>query len=75
MPAPHRYRLTVLGRYPARLKGNQPAVTANLLAGDAGGHLVQAGTLTMSESEWVTFVEALRSSLGDDLEVEDQVET
>ena len=73
MPARHRYRLTVLGRYPARLKGNQPAVTANLLAGDAGGHLVHAGTLTMSESEWTTFVDALRSSLGEDLEVEDSL--
>ncbi len=69
---PHQFRLTVLGRYPARLKGNQPAVTANILAGDAGGHLVHAGTLTMSEPEWDSFVTALRAGLGDSLEVEDQ---
>lgn len=67
----HRFRLTILGRYPARLKANQPAVTVNLATGDAGGHLVHAGTLTMSEPEWKSFVAALRDSLGDAVEVED----
>lgn len=71
MPAGHRYKLTVLGRYPARLKGNQTAVTANLAAGDHGGHLVHCGTITMSESEWDTLIAALESGLGDHLEVED----
>lgn len=67
----HRFRLTIVGRYPARLKGNQPAVTVTMATGDAGGHLVHAGTLTMSEPEWEAFVAALRGSLGDAVEIED----
>ena len=74
MDASHRYRFTLLGRYPARLKGNQTAVTINVAAGDTGGHLVHCGTLTMSESEWAFLREALGRSLGGDLEVEDHTE-
>ncbi len=74
MAAVHRFRFTILARYPARLKGNQTAVTINVAAGDAGGHLVHAGTLTLSESEWVVLRAALARSLGDDLEVEDLTE-
>jgi hypothetical protein len=66
----HRFRITLLGRYPARLKGNETAVTINVLAGTAG-HLSYAGTLTMTEAEYRTFLEALRTSLGDAVEVEE----
>jgi len=72
MPAAkHRFRFVVLGRYPARLKDNATAVTINVSAGDAGGHLVHCGTLTMAETEWGSFRDALRSSLRDNVEVED----
>lgn len=64
------FRLTVLGRYPARLRSNAPAVTVNVAAG-AGDHLVHAGTLTMAEDEWRAFVEALRATLKDRVEVDD----
>jgi hypothetical protein len=66
----HQFRITILGRYPARLKGNEPAVTFNVLSGTAG-HLSYAGTLTMTEKEWEAFLDALRATLGDALEVED----
>jgi hypothetical protein len=72
-----RYGFTfvVLGRYPARIKGNQPALTINLLAGTED-HATYCGTLTMSEDEWDTFYWALQESLGDRVRVEDQaVET
>lgn len=67
---PHRFKMTVLGRYPARLKGNEPSVTFNVLAG-TGGHLTYAGTLTMTEDEWETFLSSLTETLGDALEVDD----
>lgn len=69
----HRFRFVVLGRYPARLKGNQTAVTVNMSAGDQG-HLVYCGTLTLAETEFETFVEALRGSLQDAVEVEDHTD-
>jgi hypothetical protein len=40
----------MLGRYDARLRGNEPHVTVNLLAG-RDDHLVYCGNLTMSEAE------------------------
>jgi hypothetical protein len=58
------YRLPVLGRYSARLKGNEPAVTFNVAAGTEG-HVTYAGTLTMTDDEYQTFVGALRQVLGD----------
>lgn len=64
------FRLTVLGRYPARLRGNAPAVTVNVAAGP-GDHPVHAGTLTMAEEEWEALVKALRSALKDRVEVDD----
>lgn len=67
----HRYRFTVLGRYPARLRDNESHITVNFLAG-TDDHLVHSGTLTMSESEWEEFSGALRKSLGDRVEVEDR---
>jgi hypothetical protein len=66
----HRYRFTVLGRYPARLRGNEPAVTVNVAAGD-GDHLVHCGSLTMSQPEWDTLAGALRYSLREDVRIED----
>ena len=67
-----RYGFTfvVLGRYPARLRENQPSLTVNLLAG-TDHHATYCGTLTMSESEWNVFIDALRRSLGNDVEVVD----
>ena len=70
MAAEYRYRFTILGRYPARLKQNETAVTVNVLAG-TGAHLTYSGTLTMTEAEWTHFVEALRAGLGDRIEVDD----
>jgi hypothetical protein len=70
----HRYRFSVLGRYPARLRDNQPAVTVTMAAGDED-HLVHCGTLTMSEPEWGTLADALRYSLRDAVEIEDPLAT
>ena len=67
----HRYKFSVLGRYPARLRNNEAHVTVNFLAG-SDDHLVHSGTLTMSESEWEDLVDALGQSLGDRLEVDDR---
>jgi hypothetical protein len=64
------FRFVVLGRYPARLKGNEPQVSINVLGGGQG-HQAYCGTLTMSEIEWATFIEALKDRLGDAVEVED----
>jgi hypothetical protein len=73
MPARrHTFRFSVLGWYPARLKGNETHVTVNMTAGH-DDNLAYAGTLTMSESEWKTFVEALKKSLHGDVEVVDQL--
>ncbi len=66
----HRFKFTVLGRYPARLKGNETAVTVNVAAGDEN-HLVFCGTLTMADSEWEALLRALRASLDENVEVED----
>jgi hypothetical protein len=66
----HRFKFTILGRYPARVKDNETAVTLNVASGDEG-HLVYAGTLTMSESEWESLQRALSSTLKQRLEVED----
>jgi hypothetical protein len=66
----HRFRFVVLGRYPARMRGNRTAVTVNMAAGDPG-HLVHCGTFTMAEAEFDTLVAALGEILGDRVEVED----
>jgi hypothetical protein len=71
MPEDHSFKLEVLGRYPARTAGNETAVTANLVAGDASGHFVYAGTVTMSEPQFDTFVDALRSSLDGQFELDE----
>ncbi len=64
------FRLSVLGRYPARLRGNQTAVTVNMAAGEEG-HVVHCGTLTMAEEEWRDFITALREGLKGELDVVD----
>lgn len=69
-PMGHTFRFSVLGRYPARLKEGQTAVTVNLAAGEEG-HLVYCGTLTMDETEWDTLVAALEKSLKGALVVDD----
>jgi hypothetical protein len=66
----YRYQFTILGRYPARLKENETAVTVNVLSGQ-DEHLTYAGTLTMTEAEWEHLVDALRSSLGERIEIDD----
>ncbi len=71
MPASNTFRLEVLGRYQARMPGNENAVTANLTAGDDQGHFVYAGTITLSESQFETLVEALRTGLGDRFELDE----
>jgi hypothetical protein len=70
MAGTHRYRFAVLGRYPARMKGNATAVTVNVASGEAD-HLVHCGTLTLAETEWDELLRALRASLGDRVQVED----
>jgi hypothetical protein len=66
----YKYRFTILGRYPARLKENETSVTVNLLAGK-DDHLSYAGTLTLTEAEWTHLVEGLQKSLGDRVEIDD----
>jgi hypothetical protein len=72
MARDYHFKFTVLGRYPARIGGNAPHVTVNMAAGK-GDHFIHCGTLTMSEGEWEAFVEALRSCLGDSIEVDEPI--
>jgi len=69
MAREHRFKLSVLGRYPSRTEENEPAVTVNLMAGH-DERLVYAGTLTMSQSEWEDFTSALENGLGDRVEID-----
>jgi hypothetical protein len=71
--ADHRFKFVILGRYPARMKGNQTAVTVNMSAGEEG-HLVHCGTLTLAEAEFETLVAALGESLGGAVELEDHTQ-
>ena len=71
MGSEYRFRFTVLGRYSARLKGNESHVTVNLSAG-RDDHFVYCGTLTMSEPEWEAFISALTEELPVNVEVEDR---
>lgn len=70
MTSETHFRFTVLGRYPARLQGNAPAVTVNVATGQSG-KVVHAGTLTMSESEWEELAGVLRKSLGPRISIDD----
>ncbi len=71
MPDQNRFKLEVLGRYQARTQGNENVVTVNLLAGDSEGHFVYAGTMTMSQSQFDTFVGALQTGLKDQFELDE----
>jgi len=66
---PVRFHFTVIGKYESR-SGNEPQITANVLAG-SGSHFVQAGTLTMSESEWAALMDALLRVIPESVEIED----
>ena len=66
---PARFHFTVIGKYESRT-GNEPQITANVLAG-SGSHFVQAGTLTMSESEWAALMDALLRVIPESVEIED----
>jgi hypothetical protein len=66
----HNYRFTVVGRYTSPVMGNEPVVTINLVAGK-DSHTTYCGTLTMAESDWDTFFDALKYSLRDAVEVHD----
>ena len=66
----HQFKFTVLGRYPARLQGNEPAVTVNVAVGEPN-KVVHAGTLTMSEAEWEELSSVLRRSLGERIAIDD----
>ena len=68
------FRFTVLGRYPARVRGNKTAVTVSMASGEED-HVVHAGTLTMAEDEWDEFARALRGSLQGSVEIEDHGES
>lgn len=68
--ADHRFKFVILGRYPARMRENQTAVTVNMLAGEEG-RLVHCGTLTLAEAEFETLYSALGESLGDAVALED----
>lgn len=70
MDSKYRFRFEVLGRYPARTKGGVSAVTVNLASGPAD-RLVFAGTFTMSDDEWTSFVSALERALGAAVEIVD----
>ena len=66
-----KFVFKVLGKYEARLAGNEPHVTLNVLAG-SDDHPVFCGTLTMSESEWTALKDHLALSGTVDVEVEVQ---
>jgi hypothetical protein len=66
---PARFHFTVIGKYESRT-GNEPQITANVLAG-SGSNFVQAGTLTMSESEWAALMDALLRVIPESIEIED----
>jgi hypothetical protein len=66
-----KYRFKELGKYEARTRGNEPAVTLSVLAG-RDDNLVYCGTLTMSEEEWNNLKKHLSDSLNEDFEVEER---
>jgi hypothetical protein len=70
MESKYKFRFEVLGRYPARTKGGRSAVTVNLASGTED-RLVFAGTITMSDDEWTSFVSALERALGPSVDIVD----
>jgi hypothetical protein len=69
---PASFKLEVLGRYQARHSGNENAVTVNMQASNDEEHFVYAGTITMTESQFETFVKGLRAGLDGRVDVEDR---
>ena len=69
-----KYVFRVLGRYEARLAGNEPHVTLNVLAGREG-HVVFCGTLTMSEAEWDGLRHHLLEAAGPDVDIDVEATT
>lgn len=70
-----KFRLRVIGRFPAHLRGNEASVSATLLSGPDEDHLSVSGTLTMAESEWRAFLAGLRRGFASGLEVDGWSET
>lgn len=66
---PARFHITVIGKYQSK-SSDEPQITANVLAGSES-HFVHAGTLTMSESEWATIIDALLRVIPGQVEFED----
>jgi len=66
---PARFHFTVIGKYQSS-GSREPQITANVLAG-SNSHFVHAGTLTMSESEWATLIDALLRVIPESVEIED----
>ena len=66
-----KYKFKELGKYDARLRGNEPHVTLSVLAG-RDENLVYCGTLTMSEEEWDNLKTHLSESLDEGFEVEER---
>ncbi len=66
-----RFRLATVSRIPPRSEGWEGQITANLSAGK-DGHFVLCGTLTMSQSEWESFVRAMRHCMGELFELDDR---
>ena len=69
MDSRFKYVFRVLGRYEARLAGNEPHVTLNVLAGRED-HVVFCGTLTMSEAEWDGLRNHLIETPGTEIEID-----
>ncbi len=78
-PPHNRFKLRVVGRFPAHhLSEGQrsdalglDAISVAVLAGPDWEHVSFCGTLTMTESEWSSFVAGLERGLGGDVHVED----
>jgi hypothetical protein len=66
-----KYKFKELGKYDARLRGNEPHVTLSVLAGQ-DDNLVYCGTLTMSEEEWNNLKSHLSNTLNENFEVEER---
>lgn len=77
-PGDNKFKLRIVGRFPAHLsEGQRPdalgldAISIAMLAGPDWDHLSLCGTLTMTESEWKSFVAGLERGLADDVRIEE----
>jgi len=69
----YKFKFVILGRYPARLTGNESQLTVNLATGHED-QVTHSGTLTLTDGEWDYLLGALRSSMKDAVEVVDLTE-